>query len=214
MGHVALSIQTRLLISGCVAAVMLATLLWWLGQPGPNYSTRPFLREPTAHKGWTMVRLAVRALPDGTATNALAYTGATKALSFKAGETNKSFTVKIINDFLAETNETFTVMFSSPNGEGQLGTNSVNTVTITDDDGGGDVPDQHILMITYLGDGSRLLTVAGDIRGRVTIEGSNDFVQWTSLTQLNLSPGSAEWIDTDTSADASTCYRIWVMPND
>ena len=103
---------------------------------------------------------------------------------------------------------------SSPTGEGQLGTNTVSNVIITDNDGGGDVPDQHVLTIAYLEDGSRLLTVTGDIRGRVTIEGSNDFVQWSALTQVNMSTGSAEWIDTDTSADASTCYRIWVMPND
>ncbi len=154
------------------------------------------------------------ATADGTATNALDYTGASKAVSFKAGETNKSFTVKILNDTTVETNETFTVTLSSPTGEGLLGTNTVSNVIITDNDGGGDVPDQHVLTIAYLEDGSRLLTVTGDIRGRVTIEGSNDFVQWSALTQVNMSTGSAEWIDTDTSADASTCYRIWVMPND
>lgn len=151
---------------------------------------------------------------DGTATNALDYTGVTKALSFKAGENNKSFTFRISNDVLVETNETFTVTLSSPTGEGQLGTNNVVTVTIINNDGGGDLPDQHVLTISYLEDASRLLTVKGDIRGRVTIEGSNDFVQWTALTQLNLSTGFAEWIDTDTSDEASTSYRIWMMLNE
>jgi len=61
-----LSIRSRLAISGFVTLGMLSTLLWWLGQSGPNYSTRPFLREPTVHKAWTIVRLAVRPLPDGT----------------------------------------------------------------------------------------------------------------------------------------------------
>ena len=65
-GRAALFFQTRLVISGCVALVVMATLLWWLGQPGPNFSTRPFLREPTVHRGWTIVRLTVRPLPDGT----------------------------------------------------------------------------------------------------------------------------------------------------
>lgn len=65
-GDVPLSIRTRLAISVGVTLVMMATLLGWLGQPGPNYSTRPFLREPTVHKGWTIVRLAVRPLSDGT----------------------------------------------------------------------------------------------------------------------------------------------------
>lgn len=62
----AVSIRPRLAISGAVTLAMLVVLLWWLGRPGPAYSTRPFLREPTVHKGWTIVRLAVRPLPDGT----------------------------------------------------------------------------------------------------------------------------------------------------
>jgi hypothetical protein len=151
---------------------------------------------------------------DGTATNALDYTAVTKALSFKAGETNKVFTVKILNDTTVETNETFTVTLSAPTVEGQLGTNNVSTVTITDNDGGGDVPDNHVLTITYLDDGTRLLKVVGDLRSKVTIEGSSDFVQWSALTQVELTSGTAEWIDADTSSEASTAYRIWVMPND
>ncbi len=154
------------------------------------------------------------ATADGTATNALDYTGVTKLLSFKAGETNKVLTVKIINDTAVETNETFTVTLSAPTGEGQLGTNNVTTVTITDNDGGGDVPDQHVLRIAYLEDGTRLLRIEGDIRGKVTIEGSSDFIQWTALSQVEMTTGSAEWIDPDTSEEASTCYRIWVMPGD
>jgi hypothetical protein len=98
--------------------------------------------------------------------------------------------------------------------EGQLGTNNVSTVTITDNDGGGDVPDNHVLTITYLDDGTRLLKVVGDLRSKVTIEGSSDFVQWSALTQVELTSGTAEWIDADTSSEASTAYRIWVMPND
>lgn len=61
-----LPLRFRLAVAGLVAGVVLAVLLWWLGQPGPAFSTRPFLREPTVHKAWTIVRLAVRPLPDGT----------------------------------------------------------------------------------------------------------------------------------------------------
>jgi hypothetical protein len=151
---------------------------------------------------------------DGTATNGLDYTAITKPLAFKAGETNKTFSVKVTNDILVETNETFTVTLSAPTGEGQLGTNNVSTVTITDNDGGGDVPDQHVLSIAYLEDGTRRLTVTGDIRSKVTIEGSSDFVQWTALTQVQLTTGEAEWIDTDLSEERPTYYRIWVMAGD
>ena len=47
--------------------VLLAgALMALLGRPGPSFSTRPFLRETSVHRGWTFVRLAVTSLPDGT----------------------------------------------------------------------------------------------------------------------------------------------------
>ena len=69
-----------------------------------------------------------------TATAGSDYTAAAGTLSFAAGETNKTFTVKITNDTSHETNETFTVGLKSPTGEGALSTNSVVTLTITDND--------------------------------------------------------------------------------
>ena len=55
-------------------------------------------------------------------------------LIFGAGETTKTFTVPIINDSLAEGDETFSVVLSSPVG-GSLGTAATANVTINDDDG-------------------------------------------------------------------------------
>lgn len=74
------------------------------------------------------------ATTNDTATAGSDYTAATGTLSFAAGETNKTFTVKITNDTSSETNETFTVGLSAPTGEGSLSTNIVTTVTITDND--------------------------------------------------------------------------------
>lgn len=58
---------SRRLVAGGAGAVLLAMgLMWLLGRPGPAFSTRPFMREASVHKGWTFVRLAVKPLPDGT----------------------------------------------------------------------------------------------------------------------------------------------------
>ncbi len=74
------------------------------------------------------------ATTNGTASATSDYTAATGTLSFAAGETSKSFTVKITNDTTSESDETFTVGLNTPTGEGALGTNAIVTVTITDND--------------------------------------------------------------------------------
>ncbi len=56
-------------------------------------------------------------------------------LTFAAGETNKSFSVGIVNDSIAEPGETFTVSLKSPTGGSALGTPVTATVSIVDDDG-------------------------------------------------------------------------------
>src|SRR5205823_453171 len=54
-------------------------------------------------------------------------------LQYAAGETNKSFTILVVNDSYAEGNETFTVNLSNPSGA-TLGTQATATVTIVDND--------------------------------------------------------------------------------
>src|SRR5437588_2730883 len=70
---------------------------------------------------------------DGTATQKGDYIFAAGTLSFAAGETNKSFTVLIINDAFQEGTETFSVSLSNPVGT-TLGLRTTATVAIFDDD--------------------------------------------------------------------------------
>ncbi len=74
------------------------------------------------------------ATANGTATAGSDYTASTGTLSFAAGETSKTITVPITNDTAVESNETFTVTISAPTGGATLGTTTVSTVTITDND--------------------------------------------------------------------------------
>ncbi len=71
-------------------------------------------------------------LVDGTATDGADYTaGTTTTVSFAPGELTQSLSVPLLDDLLAEGDETFTVQLSNPSGV-ILGNNG--TVTITDDE--------------------------------------------------------------------------------
>jgi hypothetical protein len=63
------------------------------------------------------------------------YTGVAGTLTFAAGESSKSFSVAIINDTVAEPNETFNLILSGVS-NASLGSPSVITVTIVDNDKG------------------------------------------------------------------------------
>lgn len=70
----------------------------------------------------------------GTATSGTDFYAASGTLSWADGDmTNKSFTITIVNDTTAESNETVSLMLTNPSGA-SLGTNANATLTITDND--------------------------------------------------------------------------------
>jgi len=62
------------------------------------------------------------------------YSAASGTLTFAAGETQKIVQIPIVNDAVAEPDETFTVTLSSPGGGASLGGQTTHTVTIQNDD--------------------------------------------------------------------------------
>jgi Ca2+-binding RTX toxin-like protein len=72
--------------------------------------------------------------PGGTAIAGDDYTPATGSLSFKPGETSKTFTVDIKGDTRIEANETFRVQLTNPQNAQLDTTAAAATVTITNDD--------------------------------------------------------------------------------
>ncbi len=73
------------------------------------------------------------ATSDGTATAGSDYTAATGTLTFAPGQTNRTFTVPILNDLLVEPTESLTVTLSAPS-NAALGVPNSTSVSIADDD--------------------------------------------------------------------------------
>ena len=70
----------------------------------------------------------------GSATPGLDYTITSGTLSFASGEGEKTITVPLLDDWLSDPGETFTVSLSNPSAGYSLGIIHSATVTITDDD--------------------------------------------------------------------------------
>ena len=69
---------------------------------------------------------------NGTATSGTDYTSASGTLTFAVGETSKTITVPILNDFKVENSENYTISLSSPT-NATINTGSVTTSIIDDD---------------------------------------------------------------------------------
>ena len=127
------------------------------------------------------------ATASGTATAGSDFTTKSGVLSFAAGETNKTVILTILNDTIVDTNETFTVVLSSPTGEATLGT-ATTTLTIVDNDfnlGGAisEVGTVAIEIAHFLLDGSGMvsLEIQGPLGAAVIVEVSSDLETWTPI---------------------------------
>ncbi len=76
---------------------------------------------------------------DGSAEGEFDYAPTIGTLTFPANVTSQTFTIGIVSDTIDETNETFEVRLDSPGGGASLGTKNVATVSITDNDTGGEI---------------------------------------------------------------------------
>ncbi|MDX6696556.1 MAG: trimeric autotransporter adhesin [Blastocatellia bacterium] len=71
---------------------------------------------------------------DGTATAGSDYTTTSGTLFFNPGETTKTFNVPIIDNAVAESSETFSILLSNASNGFTFGTSNPYTITITDND--------------------------------------------------------------------------------
>ncbi len=99
-----------------------------------NLETSPNVTIPVTIS--TAIDATVSYTVTGTATGGgVDYTLANGTLTFTAGgTTSQNITFTVVNDAIKETNETVIITLSSPSTGATLGTNTVHTYTITDDD--------------------------------------------------------------------------------
>jgi hypothetical protein len=124
---------------------------------------------------------------NGIASPRCDYENTIGTISFAAGETDKAFSVAIVDDAYSEGFETFTIALNSPSGA-TLGALSTATVTINDNDA---------------------------VNGANPIDNTNFFVRQQYLDFLGREPdplGFAGWIATinNCSGDTTQCDRIHV----
>jgi hypothetical protein len=74
------------------------------------------------------------AFSNGLATNGVDFAGASGTLTFGVGITQQFVTVTITNDAVVEPDKTFSIQLSNAGGEAVLGTRTLSTVTILNDD--------------------------------------------------------------------------------
>src|SRR5438105_1064546 len=109
------------------AAILQAAIIHSFGQPGSTVQLSDYPREVAENAGTVTITVfrtgdstgtvtVDYATSDGTARAGLDYTAATGTVVFGPGETYKTFTVPILDDGLAESDETVNLALSNPTG--------------------------------------------------------------------------------------------------
>jgi hypothetical protein len=146
---------------------------------------------------------------DGTALTALDYVTKVGTFRFLPGETNKILSVRVLNDSLADTGESFSVQLGSPTDEAVLGLSSA-TIHILDNDYYA-VPENPadpggVRLALQLDGLETVITLRGPAGQIVTLEKSTDLLEWHPVADLILQDGAASIRKTAVS-DAALFYR-------
>jgi hypothetical protein len=127
---------------------------------------------------------------DGSATATLDYTPVTGTLLFGDQQITASFTVPILDDLIAEGNETFNVVLSAPTNGAALGPNSTATVTILDNERAVQF-ERTTFTVTEDGPAAQLTVIrTGPTTGAVTVRYAT--APGTAVQPLDYAPTSGE----------------------
>lgn len=154
------------------------------------------------------------ATSNGSATAGSDYTATSGTLNWADNDDNpKAFTVPILEDNLQESNETFNLTLSNPGGGAGLGTPSVRSVTISDNDQGGGSPGSLAFTGASFqaseGAGSASIAVSrsGGSQGAVSVQFATSDGSATAGNDYTAVSGTLSWGDGD-SADKSFAVPI------
>jgi len=144
------------------------------------------------------------ATSNGTATAGADFTVATNTLTFNDGETDKTFTVAIINDTTPETNETLTIALANPTGGAKIGEPDTTQLTIVDNDAlAGTIAFSAATYPTTEDAGAVTITVnrTGSLVGKVSVDYTTNPFGSTATGGTHYTPtaGTLEWEAGETS---------------
>ena len=131
-----------------------------------------------------------------TATPGTDYTAGSGTLSFAAGATSKTVTVKVTGDQVDEANETLTLTLSNATGGADIG-DATATGTITDDDTRGIVLSKSAVTVTEASGTGRTASykvkLASKPTGAVTVAVSSGTTTATTVNKSSLSFTTTNW---------------------
>jgi uncharacterized protein (TIGR02145 family) len=139
----------------------------------------------------------------GTATSGTDYTLANGTATIAAGSTSTNIVLAIVEDALYETNETVIVALSSPS-NASLGTNTVHTHTITNDD----LPFATVVIGTQTWSASNVSIVPADISA---VDGIH---YWTTFTGASGTEDDNDGYYYTWDEALTICPDGWSLPSD
>ncbi|MCL5097165.1 MAG: hypothetical protein M1608_06505 [Candidatus Omnitrophica bacterium] len=150
------------------------------------------------------------ATSDGSAVAGLDYTTTTGRLRFSSGQTNRTVTVPIIDNTVAELDETVNLTLSNPTGGANLGSQTTAVLTIIDNDfASGRVSFNAANYTVSEGIGSAIVTIrrTGGGKGVLTVRYDTSDGTATAGLKYTATSGTLSWADGDT-ADKSFAIPI------
>ncbi|TVQ19209.1 MAG: hypothetical protein EA367_12345 [Leptolyngbya sp. DLM2.Bin15] len=153
-------------------------------------------------------QVAYRTIGRGTATPGVDYIATSGVLSFADGQTNRRFTIQILDDDLAEPDKTVRIELINPSEGAELGT-KVATLTIIDDDVAGSIPPAVSIQtsdVTKFTPTSSQAAIAALNGPSVTIGTQTIYIGTWQRTSINQDPIIA-------SFDSANPANNWVRTN-
>jgi PKD repeat protein len=138
----------------------------------------------------------------GSASPGSDYISVSTTISFTPGLTSKTTLVTLLNDIVAETNETFGITLNNCF-NCTLGL-ATATVLIQDDD----VPQ----LSARATNGTVQVTITGKAGQHYSLEGANSLGAWSQVTTLNNTSGTVVYDVPPPAAGSSRFYRVQVLP--
>ena len=168
-----------------------------------NTSVTVSVRRGGGTNGLVRVRYAT---VDGTATASSDFVAQTGIVEFTAGDTTeKLITISLLDDMLAEGDESFGISLGSPVGGATWGENSASTIVVREDD----MALPPFARLVRASNGQCRIQFLGTTGAKYSVLASSDLIHWEIIgAAAETSPGVFEFSDPASVYQSSHFYRL------